>query len=282
MPNQFRLSHAFPSTPPSSTPPPSVPPSLPGSENGDEDGPEEATFDENAPPVIRDGSREDPSDEESQTLESSTATPVPPTPAPSQPSFPLTRHSLTVLARLSWRQWHRRVWSCLVDVRAVLVVSAHGVITQALATLTKAAGPHTSAQRGPYRSDQIQSLKGTHPVLRAVPFICVHCIPAENPRFSSRAPNPVLAYVSSPAQGSAVRPTPTGGPLSVARASVSHPGVDQTTTTRHHDVAGGRDPTAICATSHSCQGRPSGSLPRDALCTNGRRSRYTKTCRRRY
>ena len=128
MPNQFRLSHAFPSTPPSSTPPPSVPPSLPGSENGDEDGPEEATFDENAPPVIRDGSREDPSDEESQTLESSTATPVPPTPAPSQPSFPLTRHSLTVLARLSWRQWHRRVWSCLIDVRAVLVVSAHGVI----------------------------------------------------------------------------------------------------------------------------------------------------------
>ena len=61
------------------------------------------------------------------------------------------RHSMTVLARHSLRQWHRRVWSCLVDVRAVLVVSAHVMIAQALETLTKAAGPHTSAQRGPYR-----------------------------------------------------------------------------------------------------------------------------------
>ena len=34
--------------------------------------------------------------------------------APSQPLFPMTRHSLTVLARHSMRQWHRRVWSCLV------------------------------------------------------------------------------------------------------------------------------------------------------------------------
>ena len=69
--------------------------------------------------------------------------------APSQPLFPMTRHSLTVLARHSMRQWHRRVWSCLVDVRAVLVVSAYIVIAQALATLTKAAEQHTSAQRGP-------------------------------------------------------------------------------------------------------------------------------------
>ena len=73
--------------------------------------------------------------------------------APSQALFPMTRHSLTVLARHSLRQWHRRVWSCLVDVRAVLVVSAHVVIAQALETLTKAAGPHTSAQRGPYRTN---------------------------------------------------------------------------------------------------------------------------------
>ena len=69
--------------------------------------------------------------------------------APSQPLFPVTRHSLTVLARLSWRQWHRRVWSCLVDVRAVLAALAYTVIAQASTTLTKAAGPHTSAQRGP-------------------------------------------------------------------------------------------------------------------------------------
>ena len=41
--------------------------------------------------------------------------------APSQPLFPMTRHSLTVLARHSLWQWHRCVWSCLVDVRAVLV-----------------------------------------------------------------------------------------------------------------------------------------------------------------
>ena len=34
--------------------------------------------------------------------------------APSQPLFPMTRHSLTVLARHSLWQWHRRVWSCLV------------------------------------------------------------------------------------------------------------------------------------------------------------------------
>ena len=54
-----------------------------------------------------------------------------------------------VLARHSLWQWHRRVWSCLVNVRAVLVVSAYVVIAQALATLTKAVGPHTSAQRGP-------------------------------------------------------------------------------------------------------------------------------------
>ena len=67
--------------------------------------------------------------------------------APSQPLFPLTRHSLTVLARLSLRQWHRRVWSFLVDVRAVLAVLACVMIAQAFATLTKAAGPHTSAQR---------------------------------------------------------------------------------------------------------------------------------------
>ena len=69
--------------------------------------------------------------------------------APSQPLFPMTRHSLTVLARHSLWQWHRRVWSCLVDVRAVLVVLAYVVIAQAFATLTKAVGPHTSAQRGP-------------------------------------------------------------------------------------------------------------------------------------
>jgi hypothetical protein len=75
--------------------------------------------------------------------------------APSQPLFPMTQHSLTVLARHSLRQWHRRVWSCLVDVRAVLVVSAYVVIAQAFATLTKAAGPHTSAQRGPWRPNPV-------------------------------------------------------------------------------------------------------------------------------
>ena len=69
--------------------------------------------------------------------------------APSQPLFPMTRHSLTVLARHSMRQWHRRVWSCLVDVRAVLVVLAYVVIAQAFETFTKVVGPHTSAQRGP-------------------------------------------------------------------------------------------------------------------------------------
>ena len=56
---------------------------------------------------------------------------------------------------LDLRQWHRRVWSCLVDVRAVLVVSAYVVIAQAFATLTKAAGPHTSAQRGPSRPNPV-------------------------------------------------------------------------------------------------------------------------------
>ena len=50
--------------------------------------------------------------------------------APSQPLFPMTRHSLTVLARHSLRQWHRRVWSCLVDVRAVLAVLAYDAIAQ--------------------------------------------------------------------------------------------------------------------------------------------------------
>ena len=69
--------------------------------------------------------------------------------APSQPLFPMTWHSLTVLARLSLRQWHRRVWSCVVDVRAVLAALASTVIAQASTTLTKAAWPHTSAQRGP-------------------------------------------------------------------------------------------------------------------------------------
>jgi len=76
--------------------------------------------------------------------------------APSQPSFPLTRHSLTVLARHSLRQWHRRVWSCLVDVRAVLVVSAYVVISQGLCNT------HQGRRAAHERSARPMATKSSH------------------------------------------------------------------------------------------------------------------------
>jgi len=56
--------------------------------------------------------------------------------ATSQPPFPLTWHSLTVLAR-PFEAVASACVACLVDVRAVLAALAYVVLSQAFATLTK-------------------------------------------------------------------------------------------------------------------------------------------------
>ena len=76
--------------------------------------------------------------------------------APSQPLFPMTRHSLTVLARHSLRQWHRRVWSCLVDVRAVLAVLVYVVIAHAFCNT------HKGRRAAHERSTRPMTTKSSH------------------------------------------------------------------------------------------------------------------------